>query len=149
MTLSPGDNKTAPSTFNCLQPASSKLAFTNSCIYGGNGSWGAFRYPFHSHVTAAARKRSVSFCQKCRWQVTDKHTCTLRISLSNDTVNWCTAVWHTQNVRRDGSSFALHQPCDDQKSAYVHCFSVYSKRAIKGYSHLFRIVSRFGLAVRR
>ena len=29
-----------------------------------------FRYPFHPRVTAVARKRSRSFCQKCRWQVT-------------------------------------------------------------------------------
>ena len=29
-----------------------------------------FRYPFPSRVTAVARKRSRSFCQKCRWQVT-------------------------------------------------------------------------------
>ena len=32
------------------------------------------RYPFHPRVTAVARKRSRSFCQKCRWQVTAKHT---------------------------------------------------------------------------
>ena len=31
------------------------------------------RCPFHPHVTAVARKRSRSFCQKCRWQVTPKH----------------------------------------------------------------------------
>ena len=36
-----------------------------------------FRYPFHPRVTAVARKRSRSFCQKCRWQVTAKHTCIL------------------------------------------------------------------------
>ena len=33
-----------------------------------------FRYPFHPHVTTVACKRSQSFCQKCRWQVTAKHT---------------------------------------------------------------------------
>ena len=32
---------------------------------------------FGNRVIAAARKRSRSFCQKCRWQVTAKHTCTL------------------------------------------------------------------------
>ena len=32
---------------------------------------------FHPHVTPVARKRPWSFCQKCRWQVTPKHTCTL------------------------------------------------------------------------
>ena len=35
------------------------------------------RYAFNPRVTAVARKRSRSFCQKCRWQVTAKHTCTL------------------------------------------------------------------------
>ena len=28
-----------------------------------------FRYPFHTRVTAVARKSSRSFCQKCRWQL--------------------------------------------------------------------------------
>ena len=43
--------------------------------------WLAFRYPFHPRVTAVARKRSRSFCQKCRWQVTAKHACALRMWL--------------------------------------------------------------------
>ena len=34
--------------------------------------WLLFRYPFHSRVTTVARKKSRSFCQKCRWQVTAK-----------------------------------------------------------------------------
>ena len=41
----------------------------------------SFRNPFHPCVTAAARKRSRSFCQTCRWQVTAKHTCTMRIHI--------------------------------------------------------------------
>ena len=39
------------------------------------------RYPFHPRVTAVARKRSRSFCQKCMWQVTAKHAYTLRMWL--------------------------------------------------------------------
>ena len=35
------------------------------------------RCPFHPHVKAVAHTRSQSFCQKCRWQVTAKHTYTL------------------------------------------------------------------------
>ena len=31
------------------------------------------RCPFQPRVTAVARKRPRSFCQKCRWQVTPKH----------------------------------------------------------------------------
>ena len=32
------------------------------------------RCSFHPRVTAVARKRPRSFCQKCSWQVTPKHT---------------------------------------------------------------------------
>ena len=32
---------------------------------------------FHPRITAVARKRPRSFCQKCRWQVTPKHAYTL------------------------------------------------------------------------
>ena len=41
---------------------------------------------FHPCVTAVARKRSRSFCQKCRWQVTAKHAYTLRM--------WLCMKWH-------------------------------------------------------
>ena len=40
-----------------------------------------FQYPFYPCVTAVACKRSWSFCQKCRWQVTAKHAYTLRMWL--------------------------------------------------------------------
>ena len=35
------------------------------------------RFPFHPRVTAVARKRPRSFCQKCKWQVSPKHAYTL------------------------------------------------------------------------
>ena len=38
--------------------------------------WLLFGYPFHPYVTAVAHKRSRLFCQKCRWQITAKHTYT-------------------------------------------------------------------------
>ena len=56
--------------------------------------WLLFRYPFHPHVTAVAHKRSWSFCQKYRWQVTAKHTCTLHMWLCikwRDLVHSCMA----------------------------------------------------------
>ena len=37
----------------------------------------SFWYPFCPRVTAVAHKRSRSFCQKCRWQVTAKHAYTI------------------------------------------------------------------------
>ena len=39
------------------------------------------RYPFHLRVTAVAHKTSLSFCRWCRRQVTNKHTCTVRMWL--------------------------------------------------------------------
>ena len=48
--------------------------------------WLLFWYPFHPCVTTVARKRSRSFCQKCRWQVTAKHAHTLRM--------WLCMKWH-------------------------------------------------------
>ena len=35
-----------------------------------------FQCPFHPHVTAVAHKSPLSFCQKCRWQVTPKQAYT-------------------------------------------------------------------------
>ena len=59
-----------------------KVAGSNPCWNGGRIffsrvdflCWLLFRYPFHPRVTTVARKRSRSFCQKCRWQVTAKNT---------------------------------------------------------------------------
>ena len=67
-----------------------KVAGSNPCWNGGwiffsrvdFLCWFLFRYPFHprvSTVTTVARKKSRSFCQKHRWQVTAKHTYTLRM----------------------------------------------------------------------
>ena len=36
--------------------------------------WLLFQYLFHPCVNVAAVKKSLSFCQKRRWQVTAKHT---------------------------------------------------------------------------
>ena len=64
-----------------------KVAGSNPCWNGGRIffsrvdflCWLLFQYPFHPRVTTVARKKSRSFCQKCRWQVTAKHAYTLRI----------------------------------------------------------------------
>jgi len=64
-----------------------KVAGSNPCWNGGRIffsrvdylCWLLFRYPFHPRVTTVARKKSRSFCQRCRWQVTAKHAYTLRM----------------------------------------------------------------------
>ena len=67
--------------------------------------WLLFRYPFHPRVTAVAHKRSQSFCQKCRWQVTAKHAYTLRM--------WLCMKWHGAWL------YGVHRTC--AKTAAVSC----------------------------
>ena len=72
-----------------------------------------FRYLFHPPVTAVVCKRSWSFCQKCRWQVTAKHTYTLPV--------WFCMKWHgawlcgVHRTCQDSCSFMWHQPCHHLK----------------------------------
>ena len=67
--------------------------------------WLLFRYPFHPCVTAVARKRSQSFCQKCGWQVTAKHAYTFRM--------WLCMKWHGAWL------YGVHITC--AKTAAVSC----------------------------
>ena len=41
----------------------------------------SFQYSLHPRVTTVAHTKSCLFCQKCRWQVTAKHTYTLPVWL--------------------------------------------------------------------
>ena len=69
---------------------------------------------------------SRSFCQKCRWQVTVKYACTLRMwHCMKRHGAWLYGVHRT---RRDGSSFMWHQPC--QRCKYTTLVDI-KKHAIK------------------
>ena len=52
---------------------------------------------FHPRVTAVARKRPRSFCQKCRWQVTSEHAYTLW-PLRSDWADYATVHAELVNV---------------------------------------------------
>ena len=39
------------------------------------------------------------------------------VASSKVTLNWCTVVWCTQNVRSNGSSFTRYQPCQQPNRA--------------------------------
>ena len=90
-----------------------KVAGSNPCWNGGRIffsrvdflCWLLFRYPFHPRVTSVARKRSRSFCQKCRWQVTAKHAYTLRM--------WLYMKWHGAWL------YGVHRTCAE--TAAVSC----------------------------
>ena len=66
------------------------------------------------HVTTAAHKRSWPFCQKCRWQVTAKYTCSLPIWfwITLQTCAWC--MVYTKCVLR-GQQF--HVAWNNQNNA--------------------------------
>ena len=111
-----------------------KVASSNPCGSGGRGffsgvnflCWLVFRYPFHPRVTAVAHKRSRSFCQKCRWQVTAKHANTLPM--------WLWMKWHcilvhgwmvyTEPVPKR-QHFTWHQPCNIHRALPVYHFRGY------------------------
>ena len=90
-----------------------KVAGSNPCWGGGRIffsrvnflCWLLFRYPFHPRVTAVARKRSRSFCQKRSWQVTAKHAYTLRM--------WLCRKWHGAWL------YGVHRTCAE--TAAVSC----------------------------
>ena len=99
--------------------------------------WLLFWYPFHPHVTAVAHKKSWSFCQTCRWQVTAKQACALH--------NWLCMKWHMVHdcmVYTEWAEMAAvsrHQPCKNQTVLQLHHLGGYSKHAVKSYSHSFRV----------
>ena len=90
-----------------------KVAGSNPCRSGGRIffsrvnflCWLLFQYPFHPRVTTVAHKRSRSFCQNCRWQVTAKHAYTLCM--------WLCMKWHGAWL------YGVHRTC--AKMAAVSC----------------------------
>ena len=75
-----------------------KVLGSNPCRSGGRIFFSRVNFLcsyFGIRSTAVARKRSRSFCQKCRWHVTAKHTYTLHMWLC---MKWH-VVWCTQNLR--------------------------------------------------
>ena len=117
-----------------------KVAGSNPCWSGGRIlfsrvhflCWLLFRYPFNPRVTAVAHKRSWSFCQKCRWQVTAKHAYTLHM--------WLCMKWHGAWL------YGVHRTCAE--TAAVSCGTshasavstplrwIFKKRAIKLVTHI-------------
>ena len=78
-------------------------------------------------LVPVARKRSRSFCQKCSGRLQLK----TRIHLAYEALHemtWCMAVWCIQILRRDGSSFMWHQPC--QRCKYTTSVDI-QKGALK------------------
>ena len=93
-----------------------------------------FRYPFHPRVTTVARKRSRSFCQKCRWQVIAKHAYTLRIltyvALHEVTWAWLYGVHRTCAETAAVSCGTSHASAVSTPLRWIF----FKKRAIKSQS---------------
>ena len=77
----------------------------------------SFRYPFHPRVTAVARKKSRSFCQKCRWQVTAKHAYTLRIEP-------CFGIGHNLSLICQMTSEDIKHQLNNNSSELRNCVRV-------------------------
>ena len=110
-----------------------KVAGSNPC---SNGSrifprvtflcWPLFQYLFHPCITTVARKRSRSFCQRCRWQVTAKHAYTLCM--------WLCMKWHgawLYGVHRTCAETAAVSCGTSHASAQEHHFGGYLKNKTK------------------
>ena len=106
-----------------------------------------FRYLFHCRATAVACKISRSFCQKCRWQVTAKHTFTLPMWLW---MKWQCKLVHGWMVYTElaprWQQFHVAPATQQPKSAAVSTPLLWISiiRAIKRYSHSFRITCDVG-----
>ena len=104
----------SPVLLQSLWPSPIVCKVVGDFLLQGQISVLTFQYPFHLHVTAAAHKKAGSYCQKCQWQVTAKHTCTLRtwfcVKCHSRLVHGY--MVHTERVRVN-SSFTWHQPCNN------------------------------------
>ena len=114
-----------------------KVAGSNPCRSGGSIffsrvdflCWLLFRYPFYPRVTAVARKRPRSFCQKCRWQVTAKHAYTLHM--------WLCMKWHVHGCMvytERAEVAAVSCGTSHVSAASTPLQWILKKRAIKSYS---------------
>ena len=63
-----------------------------------------FCYSWHPRVNPTAGKRSSSFCQKCSWQVTAIHTCTLS--------TWLGITWLWLSIL-SAWIYGVHRTCAD------------------------------------
>ena len=68
----------------------------------------SYSVPVPGRVTAVARKRPRSFCQKRRWQVTPKHACTLDPTKS-EWADYAALSRHSVGTYRETSSLATCQ----------------------------------------
>ena len=97
-----------------------------------------FRYPFYVRVTAVARKRSRSFCQRCMLEDTAKHSCTLWFCMKwRDIVHGC--MVYTERAVTASVSCGTSHVRTKQRCHYTYHLGGYSKREIKSDSHSFGI----------
>ena len=141
-------------TFRLTAHWAALLFAFSSTDYGSAGAVGEFSSPvstfcadsyfgIHStpRVTTVAGKKPWSFCQKHRWQVTAKHTYTLRM--------WLCMKWHgawLYGVHRtcwNGSSFMCHQPC--QRCKYTTSVNIQKRHYKTLVTHVESHVSAVSL----
>ena len=88
-------------TYSCTSQLHSTSRHPATSDHVQHHNYTPCRYPFHPCVAAVARKRSRSFCQKCRWQVTAKHIDLAYVALHEVTWNTGLASRRLQRVCRE------------------------------------------------
>ena len=96
------------------------------------------RCPFHPHVTTVAHKRPRSFCQKCRWRVTPKHTYTLDPSKPE----WADyAVVHAECGNLSGNELTRNSSGNTRLQSSQLAKSLWTDPGLKGGISLRELIS--------
>ena len=83
-------------------------------------------------------KRPLSFCQKCRWQVTAKqHTHPTYVALNKVTLKTGALLNGVRRSSTETAAFHVAPAMQETKERYQYTILII--RAMKGYSHSFRI----------
>ena len=96
------------------------------------------RCPFHTLVTAVARKGPRSFCQKCRWQVTPEHAYTLDPTMSE----WADyAAVQTQCGNLSGNQLTRNSSGNTRSQSSQHAVPLWTDPGIKSGISVGEIIS--------
>ena len=97
---------------------------------GAAGEFTSLWLTFYADSSAVAHKRALSYCQKCRWQITAKHTCILRIWLR---IKWHSTLvhgWHGVHIMCTEMPGVLSGTCHVATKQHCYHFSSCSKHAV-------------------
>ena len=104
----------------------------------------AFTYFDHREVSATGRR---SFMDDVTGRFGRAQCMQSSKQMALHEVTWCMVVWCTQNLRRDGSSFMWHQPCQRLSTPLGWIFNKKTKQKKTCYKKLVTHVESHASAV--